>query len=255
MNNNLVKIAVFSGMAVATMLLLPSIVQAEPLSVPKLNFSLDGVQKPKEVVGAIKIMILLTVLTLAPAIMISMTSFTRIIIVFSFLRQAMGTQQVPPNQIMVGLALFLTFYIMAPAWEQINQNALKPYLAEEISQDTAITEALKPIRRFMLKQTKEKDLALFFKMSKHKKPQSIDEVPTYVVIPAFVLSELRTAFQMGFMLYVPFLIMDMVISSVLMGMGMMMLPPPLISLPLKVILFVLVDGWNLIINSLLKSFS
>ena len=183
-----------------------------------------------------------------------MTSFTRLAIVFSFLRQAVGTQQTPSNQIIAGLALFLTFFIMMPVWQKINNNALQPYLNEEISQEIALKAAINPIRNFMFKQTREKDLALFIKMTKINKPKNEEDIPTTVLIPAFVISELKTAFIIGFVLFVPFLIIDMVVASVLLSMGMMMLPPIMVSLPFKLMLFVLVDGWNIIIGSLVKSF-
>jgi flagellar biosynthetic protein FliP len=196
----------------------------------------------------------MTVLTLAPAILIMMTSFTRLIVVFSFLRQALGTQQMPPNQLLVGLALFLSFFIMSPALTEINQNSLQPYLAGTISQEQALTAGLSPLRRFMFNQTRGKDLALFTKLAKMETPKTRADVPTMVLIPAFVISELKTAFQIGFILYLPFLVIDMVAASVLMAMGMMMLPPVVISLPFKLMIFVLVDGWELIVGSLVRSF-
>jgi flagellar biosynthetic protein FliP len=201
-----------------------------------------------------RLLILFTVLSLAPAILIMMTSFTRIVVVLSFLRQALATQNMPPNQLIIGLSLFLTFFTMAPVWQSINANALGPYMAEQISQDTAISRAEAPLRGFMFKQTREKDMMLFLEMAKVAKPQTRRDVPTWVLIPAFMVSELKTAFQIGFMLYLPFLIIDMVVASVLMAMGMMMLPPVVISLPFKLLLFVLVDGWELVIGSLVKSF-
>jgi flagellar biosynthetic protein FliP len=197
---------------------------------------------------------MLTVLTLAPAILLTMTSFTRIIIVFSFLRQALGTQQSPPNQVMVALALFLTVFIMQPVWSKVNQEAIQPYSEGTISQEVAMEKAMSPIREFMFKHTRQKDLAVFIKISDGSKPANKSEVTNWQLIPAFILSELKTAFQMGFMLYIPFLVMDMVVASILMAMGMMMLPPVLISLPFKVMLFVLVDGWNLLVVSLVRSF-
>jgi flagellar biosynthetic protein FliP len=197
---------------------------------------------------------LLTVLSLAPAILILMTSFTRIIVVFSFLRHALGTQQMPPNQVLVGLALFLTVFVMTPAWQKVNSDALQPYLASEIPQEEALEKAVKPLRRFMLKQTREQDLALFVKTAKLQRPRKPEEVSTLVLLPAFVISELKTAFQIGFLIYIPFLVIDMVVASVLLSMGMMMLPPIMISLPFKLLLFVLVDGWALLVGSMLKSF-
>jgi len=205
-------------------------------------------------VAVLRIVLLLTVLSLAPAILIMMTSFTRIVVVLSFLRQALGTQQMPPNQIIVGLALFLSLFIMAPTWKQISTTAIEPYMAEKIDQKVAYDRAEAPIREFMFAQTREKDLELFLSLSKEAKPKNREEVPTYVLIPSFIISELKTAFQIGFMLYLPFLVLDMIVASVLMAMGMMMLPPVVISLPFKLLLFVLVDGWELIVGSLVKSF-
>ncbi len=197
---------------------------------------------------------MLTVLSLAPAILIMMTSFTRIVVVLSFLKQALGTQQMPPNQLIVGLALFLSFFVMAPTFKQISTNAIEPYMNEKIDQKTAMERAEGPLRELMFSQTRDKDLELFLSLSKEAKPQNRGEVPTYVLIPAFVISELKTAFQIGFMLYLPFLVLDMVVASVLMAMGMMMLPPVMIALPFKLLLFVLVDGWELVVGSLVKSF-
>lgn len=224
------------------------------LSLPSLSLSFAEATKPQDTVGVIRILILMTVLSLAPAILIMMTSFTRIVVVLSFLRQALGTQQMPPNQLIVGLSLFLSFFVMAPTWKTINSTALEPYLAEKINQQDAFKNAEQPLRKFMFAQTREKDLELFMSLSKEAKPQTRDDVPTYVLIPAFVISELKTAFQIGFMLYLPFLVLDMVVASVLMAMGMMMLPPVVISLPFKLLLFVLVDGWELVAGSLIKSF-
>lgn len=227
---------------------------AQGVSIPTVNLGFKTAENPNEVVNTIKILLILTVLTLAPAILIMMTGFTRIIVVLSFLRQALGTAQMPPNQLLVGLALFLTFFIMRPAFEEINANALRPYLAGTMSQERALDAALSPLRKFMFNQTREADLALFVKLAKIEKPKTLAEVPTAVLVPAFVISELKTAFQIGFIIYLPFLVIDMVISSVLMAMGMMMLPPVVISLPFKIMLFVLVDGWTLLIGSMVKSF-
>ncbi len=227
---------------------------AQAVTLPSVNLGFKSTDNPNEIVNAIKIVMLLTVLSLAPAILIMMTSFTRIIVVLSFVRQALGTQQMPPNQLLVGLALFLTFFIMAPAFNQINENALKPYLDNKISQDRAVDEALAPIRAFMWKQTRSVDVNLFIKLAKIEKPKTRADVPTTVLIPSFIISELKTAFQIGFIIYLPFLVIDLVISSVLMAMGMMMLPPVVISLPFKIMLFVLVDGWTLLVGSLVQSF-
>jgi len=202
----------------------------------------------------IKTLSMLTVLTLAPAILIMTTSFTRIIIVLGFIRQALGTNQSPPTQVLVGLGLFLTFFIMEPVWSDVHKNAFRPYIDKRISQDRALDRAAVPVKAFMEKFIREKDLALFMRIAKVPRPRTINDVPIQVVIPAFIISELKTAFQIGFLLYVPFLVVDLVVSSVLMAMGMMMLPPIMISLPLKLMLFVLVDGWNLIVGSLVESF-
>ena len=203
----------------------------------------------------LQIFLLMTILSLAPAIMIMVTSFTRIVIVLSLLRRALGTMQMPPNQVMVGLALFLTFFIMTPVWQQIDQNALQPYLAKKINNQQALQNAVSPLREFMLKQTREKDLALFVDIAKMKRPQNTSEIPTTVLIPSFIISEVKTAFQIGLLLYVPFLIIDMVVASVLLSMGMMMLPPIMVSLPFKLMLFVLADGWYLLVGSLVKGFA
>ncbi|MBL7716716.1 MAG: flagellar type III secretion system pore protein FliP [Bdellovibrionales bacterium] len=224
------------------------------LALPGLSLSFNNPQKPQEVVSVLRIMMMLTVLSLAPAILIMMTSFTRIVVVLSFLRQALGTQQMPPNQLIVGLSLFVSFFVMAPTWKQVSSGALEPFLNEKIDQTTALSRAEAPLRKFMFAQTREKDLELFLNLSKEAKPKTREDVPTYVLIPAFVISELKTAFQIGFMIYLPFLVLDMVVASVLMAMGMMMLPPAVIALPFKLLLFVLVDGWELVIGSLVKSF-
>jgi flagellar biosynthesis protein FliP len=221
---------------------------------PSLSIGVAKGEDPEQASVLLQIVFLLTILSLAPSILVLMTSFTRLAVVFAFLRQAMGTQQTPSNQIIAGLSLFLTFYIMLPVWQQINTQALQPYLAEEITQERALEEALNPVREFMFRQTREKDLSLFVQMAKIKRPNNKSEIPTAVLIPAFVISELKTAFIIGFVLYVPFLIIDMVVASVLLSMGMMMLPPVLISLPFKLMLFVLVDGWYLIVGSMVKSF-
>jgi flagellar biosynthetic protein FliP len=202
----------------------------------------------------VQILALLTVLSLAPAMFIMMTSFTRIVIVLSFLRQALGTQQVPPNQILISLALFLTFFVMAPVWQTIWGDAVQPLMAEQISQEEAWAKGMAPIQKFMLRQVREKDLELFVELAKIPKPESPAALPIHVIVPSFILSELRIAFQIGFLIYIPFLIVDMVVASVLMSMGMMLLPPVVISLPFKLILFVLADGWYLVVGSMVKSF-
>ncbi len=227
---------------------------AAQMTLPNVTLGLKSTSNPQEVVSTIKILMLLTVLTLAPAILIMMTAFTRIIIVFSFLRQAMGTPQMPPNQLIMGLALFLTFFIMAPAFNRINSEALQPFLTNKIGQDEAVDKALAPLRTFMFNQTRDSDLSLFVGLAKVDRPKTRADVPTTVLIPAFILSELKTAFQIGFIIYLPFLVIDMVAASVLMAMGMMMLPPVVVSLPFKIMLFVFIDGWSLLIGSLVKSF-
>jgi len=224
------------------------------ISIPNINISIGGNDGTGGTAVTVQILILLTILSLAPAIVIMVTSFTRIAVVLSLLRQAIGTQQIPPNQILISLSLFITFFIMAPVWTRINSEALQPMLTNQIPQSIAFERAVVPIREFMLKQVREKDLSLFIDMSKIDEPKNITDVPTYVIIPAFMISELKTAFQIGFLLYIPFLVLDMVVASVLMSMGMLMLPPIVISLPFKIMLFVLVDGWYLIIGSIVKSF-
>jgi len=221
---------------------------------PFINIALDNTENPGKVAVVMQIFLLMTVLTLAPAILIMVTSFTRVSIVLSVLRQAMGTQQMPPTQIIMGLSLFLTFFIMTPVWDKMNEQAIQPFLEEKITQKEAFEKAVEPLRTFMFAQTREKDLALFLDISKTKKPKNMDEIPTSVLIPSFIISELKTAFQIGFLLYVPFLVVDMVVASVLLSMGMMMLPPIMISLPFKLMLFVVADGWYLVIGSVVKSF-
>ncbi len=227
---------------------------AEPLPLPSVNIGVGTASKPGDVAVTIQIFLLLTVLSLAPGLLIMTTAFTRIVVVLSFLRTAMGTQQAPSNQIVLALAMFLTFFIMSPVWQQINREAYQPWKAQQISQEIALDRAVKPVRKFMLSQTREKDLALFVSLSKLPRPKNADDIPTVTIIPAFMISELRTAFQIGFLIYIPFIVVDMVVASVLMSMGMMMLPPVMISLPFKILLFVLVDGWGLVIESLVKSF-
>lgn len=203
---------------------------------------------------AVQVLVVMTVLTLAPSILIMMTGFTRILIVLGFVRNALGTPTMPPNQVLIGLSLFLTLFVMFPTFQKVNDTAIKPYSAQKITQQIALERAQKPLREFMFKQVDDKDLAMFVKLSDIKRPETRADVPTYVLIPAFLISELKTAFQIGFLIYIPFLIIDMVVASTLMSMGMIMLPPVMISLPFKILLFVLVDGWSLTIESLVKSF-
>ena len=228
---------------------------AEPLTIPNLQLKIDGQGTPQEVVTSVKLLVLLTVLALVPAFLLLMTSFTRIVVVLSLLRNALGTQQSPPNQVLIGLALFLTIFIMSPVVTKVNQEAVEPYLNNKISQEEAIRLAEKPLRDFMLKQTREKDLALFIELANLPRPKTKDDVPFTVVVPAFIISELKTAFEMGFMLFIPFLLIDMVVASILMSMGMFMIPPMIVALPFKLLLFVLADGWYLVVKSLVASFS
>lgn len=227
---------------------------AAAVTLPTLQLGLGEAQNPQQVSVAIEILLLFTVLSMAPAILLMMTCFTRLVIAFSFLRSALGTQQQPPTQVLIGLALFLTVFIMTPVFSKINETAVKPYMAEQINIEQALTKASLPLREFMFKQTREKDLELFLSLSKSPKPQNKEEVSTAILIPAFMISELKTAFTIGFVLFLPFLVIDMVVASILLSMGMMMLPPIMVSLPFKLLLFVLVDGWYLIVGSLVKSF-
>jgi flagellar biosynthetic protein FliP len=233
----------------------PVLAVAQDPAIPSLSLNLAaGQAEPEKVSVLLEILALLTILSLAPAIALTMTSFTRLIIVFSFLRQAMGTPQMPPTQLLASLAIFMTFVIMFPVGKAINDNALQPYLQEEIGFKEALGEAQQPIRAFLFKHTREKDLSIFYSITKMERPNNREEVPTLMLIASFVISELKTGFQIGFLIYVPFLILDMVVASILLAMGMMMLPPVMISLPFKVLLFVMVDGWNLLTGSLVNSF-
>jgi flagellar biosynthesis protein FliP len=209
---------------------------------------------PENVSTAVKLLLLLTVLSLAPSILILMTCFTRIIIVLSFVRTSLATQQMPPNQVLIGLALFLTFFVMAPTFHEVNEQALQPLFNEEINLEEAYERASIPFKEFMSAHTRQKDLQLFLDYTQAEPPSSVEEIPLTTLVPAFAISELKTAFQIGFMIFIPFLVIDMVVASVLMSMGMMMLPPVMISLPFKILLFVLVDGWYLVVKSLLQSF-
>src|SRR5699024_10157325 len=209
---------------------------------------------PSSIATSVKLLLLLTVLSLAPSILILMTSFTRVVIILSFVRTSLATQQMPPNQVLIGLALFLTFFIMAPTFSQVYDEALEPLFDEEVTLDEAYANASRPMKEFMSKHTRQKDLALFLNYAELDKPEDLDDIPLTSLVPAFAISELKTAFQMGFMIFVPFLVIDMAVASVLMSMGMMMLPPVMISLPFKILLFVLVDGWYLITHSILEGF-
>jgi flagellar biosynthetic protein FliP len=233
---------------------MPAGAQAAGIPLPNVSVGVTQSQSPSDVSTGLQILFLLTILSLAPSLLIMVTSFTRTVIVLSLIRNAIGVPQLPPNQVLVGLSLFLSFFVMAPTWNRINGEALQPYLAGDMTQSQAVDKAIVPVREFMLKQTREKDLSLFVSMSKIDRPRTADDIPTYVLVPSFVISELKTAFQMGFLVFVPFLIIDIVVSSTLMSMGMMMLPPVMISLPFKLLLFVMVDGWHLIVKSLVESF-
>jgi flagellar biosynthesis protein FliP len=222
------------------------------LSAPGLRVEVGG--PGTDNAAALQFFLLLTILSLVPAILMMVTSFVRIAIVLSFVRNAVGVPQLPPNQVLLGLALFLTFFVMAPTWQRINGDALQPYLSNQLPADQAFDKASEPLREFMFKQVRERDLALFIQIGNLPRPNTQADVPTYALVPAFMISELKTAFQMGFMVLVPFLVIDLVVSSVLMSMGMMMLPPATISLPFKLLLFVLADGWHLIVRSLVESF-
>lgn len=234
--------------------LLSGCVGESQFSAPGVTLTLEPATSPQQMSSGVQLLVLLTVLSLAPSILVLATSFTRIVIVLSMLRNAIGTPTIPPNQVVIGLSLVLTFFIMNPVYNQIDQQAIQPYLKQEIDQKTAFQRGMEPLRDFMFKQTREKDLQLFLEINGNPQPNSLDEIPTAVLLPAFVISELRTAFTMGFVLYIPFLVIDMVVSSILLSMGMMMLPPSLVSLPFKLLLFVMVDGWYLITRSLTLSF-
>ena len=232
----------------------PAHAQAQAIAVPRITLEGVGAQSPEEVSTALGIVAVLTVLSLAPAILLMLTSFTRVIIVLSLLRQAIGVQQLPPNQVLVGLSLFLTLFIMAPVGEEIRTAAWEPYAAHKISQTEALNRSMAPLRNFMLHQARPADLGLMTQLAKLPQPRNADDVPTHVLIPAFALSEIRTAFQIGFVLFIPFLVIDMVVASVLTSMGMLMLPPVMISLPFKLLLFVLADGWHLVVRALVAGF-
>ncbi len=250
--NSKKKLNIFILLAAAA-ILIPSLAGA--VSVPTVSFGIQEAESPRQVSTALQILFLLTILSIAPAILLMTTCFTRIVIVLGFVRQAMGTQNMPPTQILVGLSLFLSFFIMSPVINDINTNALQPFLTEEISQEQALDRALAPMRNFMFSQVGEEELALLSGITLEEEPYGKEDIPTLTLVPAFMLSEMKKAFQMGFMIYVPFLVIDMIVASILMSMGMMMLPPVIISMPFKLLLFVLVDGWGLVVGSLIKSFS
>ena len=239
---------------ILTLLFSITLFGADKVTIPTVNLSLSAPNSPEQLVTSLNVLVVLTILVLAPSIVMVMTSFIRLVVVFSFLRQALGTQQMPPSQLMVALAMILTFFIMQPVGQKSYDTAIKPYIQKKIGYEEAFTKAVKPFKSFMIRNTREKDLALFFRIRKLKNPKNIDDVPLMVAIPAFMISELKTAFEIGFLIYMPFLVIDMVVSSVLMSMGMMMLPPVMISLPFKLLIFVLVDGWNLLVGNLVQSF-
>jgi flagellar biosynthetic protein FliP len=230
-----------------------SLFGADSVTIPTMDFQLSAPDSPQQLVTSLNVLIVLTLLFLAPSMVLVMTTFTRFVIVFGFLRQALGTQQVPPTQLMVMLALILTFFVMEPVGQKAYDAGIQPYIQEKISYEEAFTKTAEPFKNFMIRNTREKDLALFLRIRKLDNPKNIAEVPLSVIIPAFVISELKTAFEIGFLLFLPFLVIDMVVASILMSMGMMMLPPVMISLPFKILIFVLVDGWNLLIGNLIAS--
>jgi len=234
-------------------LALASVLGAESVTIPTMNFNLASPDTPQQLVSSLNVLVVLTLLFLAPSMVLVMTTFTRFVIVFGFLRQALGTQQVPPTQLLVMLAMILTFFVMEPVGTKAYEVGIKPYIAEEIGYEEAFAKTTLPFKNFMIRNTREKDLALFFRIRKMQNPQTIAEVPLSIVIPAFVISEIKTAFEIGFLVFLPFLVIDMVVASILMSMGMMMLPPVMISLPFKILVFVLIDGWNLLIGNLIAS--
>jgi len=255
----LILFAALASLVAVACIAAPALAQAAPsaptVPIPRVNIGVSPATKPSDVALSLQILLLLTVVSLAPTLLVLLTSFTRIVVVLSFVRTALGTNQVPPTQVLVGLALLLTFFVMNPVIQDINTNALQPYLSNKISQRVALDRAQVPLRTFMFKQTREKDIALFYTLSKEPRPANRDAVPTYLLVPAFVISELKTAFQIGFAIYIPFVVIDMVVASVLLSMGMMMIPPVIISLPFKILIFLLVDGWNLTVAALFASFN
>jgi flagellar biosynthesis protein FliP len=227
---------------------------ANAIGLPTITFGVENANTPGQVSNALQVLFVLTILSVAPAILLMTTCFTRIVIVLGFVRQAMGTQNMPPTQIILGLSLFLSFFIMSPTFNKINETALQPYMNQKIDQTAALQKAVAPMRDFMFSQVREDELTLLTEITMKTEPVDKNDIPTMTLIPAFMLSELKRAFQMGFMIYIPFLVIDMIVASILMSMGMMMLPPVIISMPFKLLLFVLVDGWSLVVGSLIKSF-
>ncbi|WP_415395858.1 flagellar type III secretion system pore protein FliP [Sulfurimonas sp. CS5] len=230
-----------------------SILGAEVVNIPTMNFALSAPDTPQQLVSSLNVLVALTLLFLAPSMILVMTTFTRFVIVFGFLRQALGTQQVPPTQLLVMLAMILTFFVMEPIGQESYDKGIKPYIEEKIGYEEAFDRTALPFKNFMIRNTREKDLALFFRIRKMENPATVADVPLSVIIPSFVISELKTAFEIGFLLFLPFLVIDMVVASILMSMGMMMLPPVMISLPFKILVFVLIDGWNLLIGNLIAT--
>ncbi|MFW6230188.1 MAG: flagellar type III secretion system pore protein FliP [Halanaerobium sp.] len=248
------KIIIFLSIALLLVMLLPTSVMAQDDIIPNINLEIGTEENSDNLVPSLQLLLLLTILSLAPAILIMVTSFTRIIIVLSMIRNALATRTMPPNQVLIGLAIFITIFIMAPVWQGVIDEAVTPYMNEEIETDQMVENGLEPVRSFMFEHVREKDLSLFYNMTDMERPQNQTDVPIYLLIPAFILSELKVAFQIGFIIYIPFVMIDMVVASILMSMGMLMLPPVMISLPFKIMLFVLVDGWYLIIESLIRTF-
>ena len=249
------KYSILMGIALAGIIFSAGVSFAET-AYPNVSFQVGGTQDPRALSNSIEIILIFTILSLLPSIIIMTTSFTRVIIILSFLKSAVGIQQNLPGQIVLGLSIFITFFIMAPTGEKVYEDSIEPYMANEITQEEAFTKAVVPMRDFMLKQTREKDIVLFAEMAKMdmNEMENVDDIPNRVLLPAFMISELKSGFQMGFILFIPFLIIDMVVASTLMSMGMMMLPPVMISLPFKLLLFILADGWNLVIKSIVMGF-
>lgn len=230
-----------------------SLFGAESVVIPTMNFELSAPNTPEQLVSSLNVLVLLTLLFLAPSMVLVMTTFTRFVIVFGFLRQALGTQQVPPTQLLIMLGMILTFFVMEPVGIKAYEDGIKPYMEEKIGYEEAFDKTALPFKNFMIRNTREKDLALFFRIREMQNPTTVAEVPLSIIIPAFVISELKTAFEIGFLLFLPFLVIDMVVASILMSMGMMMLPPVMIALPFKILIFILIDGWNLLIGNLIAS--
>ncbi len=253
----MIRIPVFKLLSIFLVLFLPDVAVSSDMSFPgvEINFTDSGVdQEPNKVANALKIILGLTVLSIAPAFLIVMTSFSRIIIVLAMLRHALGMQQTPPNTVLISLALFLTFFNMLPVMEKVNANSFQPFMENKIDTETAFRLGMKPLREFMIRQTREKDLALMVELSQSEMPESVEDIKNLQIIPAFMISELKTAFQIGFVIFLPFLIVDLLTASILMSMGMLMVPPMMISLPIKILMFALIDGWNIVINALMSSF-